>query len=174
MLKNRKKYFDKLVTIYHSGAFLLTILILFFKTESIENFDYKLLVFMVFFMQIFIFIVFTTPMLILKINYEKHNKDIDFKMDLPNQKFIITNKINGFVMDILFDDIVEIHRIESYNKSFIHIGYMDFFYYELVLKTGESVVITCFLSDNLEKFIHVNKLKVIKKFFPYISESYEV
>jgi hypothetical protein len=172
-MKNRKKYFDHKVLLFHGVAFFLAVLVVFFATKDIQDFDFMMLFFLIVGMQFFVFMILTLPMLILKWNYEKHNKHLDFKMDLPNQKFLITNQNDGFVLQIPYEDIVEIHRIESHNKSFIHSGYMDFFYYELVLKSEESVVITCFLSDNLEKFLHFNKLKIITKSFPYISEYYE-
>ena len=119
---------------------------------------------------LFVFIFISLPLIVLYLNYKKYNRNWAVKIDLPNQKIQIVDSIKNEELQVKFEEIKKIYKVVSYNKSAIHFGYMDFFYYELVLKSNERLIITCLVNEDLDKYIHQDKFKLVSKFSPYISK----
>ena len=48
---------------------------------------------------------------------------------------------------------------------------MDLFYFEIIDNDNKSYIVTCLLEENLDKYIHKDKIVNISRFFPYINYS---
>lgn len=162
-MKNKKKYIDTTIFNIHIGALIISVLILIFDKKS---YDLEIYFLNIIGLQLLAFVSITLPLLIHYFNYKKFNNNSIVQIDLNAQMIKMPNDKN-----IKFNDIKKIYKVNSYNKSFIHVGYMDLFYFEVIDKNDKSYIITCLVEENLDKYIDKNKVKLVSKFFPYIKYS---
>ena len=166
-MKNSKKYFDNVVLTIHAIALLVSVFILIIKGFSSLKFVMLFLIGS----QIFAFVSFTLPLLVLYVNYKKFSINIIFELDLKKSKMYLKNLKKHIFIEIPFENVKIIYKVYSYNKSFVHFGYMDLFYFEIIDNDNKSYIVTCLLEENLDKYIHKDKIVNISRFFPYINYS---
>lgn len=162
-MKNKKKYIDNKILQFHTIGLILAPVISMIKDKI---FDFRTTILLLILIQIWIFIFFSLPLIVHYFNYKKFNNEIHFKIDLKSNKLLFTNGVEVFI-----DDIKRIYKVSSYNKSFIHDGFMDLYYFEIIDKFNKSYIVTCLVEEHLDKYVHKDKIVHISKFFPYIKYS---
>lgn len=155
----------KKVYLYRSIAFMsvISLVIMFFISLYYKEISFITIVVLFFWTSL----VYLMPLLILYFNYKNNNKNSILK--IYNNTITFNNKTNEQSFKI--DDInaVELNLSIPLYYNRWRLFYWDEFYYALILlKSGEELVITCLLCDELERYIPINLIKRRERVFPLI------
>jgi len=114
-------------------------------------------------------IFYMIPLLVLYFNYSRANKNSVLKLE--NDSIIFKKAPNAEQVEFKLTDIdyVELNLSLPLYENRWRLFFWDEYYYSyVVLKNGDSLVITCLLFDNLESLLPLNLIKKRKRFFPLV------
>lgn len=119
---------------------------------------------------IFLVLLFCVPNIVLHINYFREDRKKELFIDLINKKVILSRNGNRkvfFLKDI--DKVVRngVRSLES--KEFNTTApWRYFYYYKIELKDGDSIFLTRFLVQNIEKVIPDLNYEYLHQRFPIV------
>lgn len=152
--------------------FVYTILIIDFVLivifSSINGYDAMNTIKLIIGTLLFTILFYLGPLVYLFFNYTKSNKNQEFQF-IDNSELVI--KIGKLKKTISFSDIkrLEIHVSKTAFENRMKWFFWDeLFYYKLVLKNEEKIIITCYVGNDIEKYFKPKKIKKIERIFPKI------
>ena len=164
--EKKKRYFYRFFIII-----LLVDIVIALIAANRNQLDNDKFVVVLFGMLAFTFIFYLGPLLILYINYLNANKrDIlviteDLKMILINDK----SEQEFHLSDVQY---LEFHLSKTaYEKRMKWFFWDELFYYRMILKNGNTVIISCLLSDDIHKHFSDTKIRRVMRLFPWIKTS---
>lgn len=116
----------------------------------------------------FTFIFYLLPLLILYYNYMNTNKD-HVLIVKEDSKMIYTDEIQK--KEFLISDVksLEIHLSKTaFEKRMKWFFWDELFYYKINLKGGDTLIISCLMSEDLHKYFSGNQINKIKRLFPIV------
>ncbi len=116
----------------------------------------------------FTFVFYLFPLIIIYFNYLNRNKNYVLTV-VNDSKMIYTDKRNR--KEFLISDVkcLEMHLSKTVFENRMRWFFWDeLFYYKVLLKKGDILIISCLLSDNIHQYFSKSQIKKVKRLFPII------
>ena len=161
--RRKRKYFYRFVTI----ILLVDIGIVLIVGNNNQLNNFKLINLLIGLLG-FTLVFYLLPLIILYFNYLNTNKK-DVLIVGEDSKIVYTNENQK--KEFLISDVksLEIHLSKTaYEKRMRWFFWDELFYHKLILKGGDSLIVSCLMSDDLHQYFSRNQMKRVKRLFPII------
>ncbi len=160
--ESRRKYFYNFLFMALFTDFLIIGLITFVYKLS---FDIWMKILLMLFL--WTLIIYILPLIFLHINYMRYNKGSKLMIEDTLVKFYFKRrKIDFSITDVTYISINM--SVTLFEKRIRWFFWDELFYYKIHLKNGSSILITCFLCDDLLKHFPNVEIRRKKQIFPKV------